>query len=380
MSSNEVGTLRTVLIGSVGTGWQSQDMDDNSWARAYCKNTGGKYPFFHHFPVYDFYKDGKAARYQLQAIKDYLKRDGINVLTIDEPNLEEVTPQPGIYKGSECLPFNAGNVRDPFIMIGDTLVASRSTRGGTTHIPDWYLPVLTDFCNKKGYKVLESPTVLPHDQHDNLGLWETGDDYHEYVHTEGNGYNEKIYTALHNRAPIFEPADMFKATGPTSSGKQRIYCMASVVSNCTYHEWFQKKFPSIEFVPFKRYFYSDMDLPMHVDASYVPLDATTIMCAPEQMPGPETMRLLQEQYRILIPPRSDMENPTSRRFHLNTLNLDEKRMFINAKEKTMIKWLESYGYKPIPMEIANMNNLGGGFHCTTVDLERDEVQTATKIS
>nr|AGC84341.1 amidinotransferase [Alexandrium minutum] len=370
MSNNDVGRLRTVLIGSVGEGWQSQDMDDNSWGRAYCKkmaSPSGDYEFMHSLPIYDFYKRVQGARSELRAVKDYLKRDGINVLEIDEPQLAKVTPQPGIYPDSECLPFNAANVRDPFIMLGKTLVVSRSTRAGTTHIPDWYMPLLRDFCGKQGLRVLESPVVPPHLQLAKPGLWEDPDEMHRYIHTDGNGYNGRIYEAFQQEDPIFEPADMFRTDG------RRVFCMESMVSNGAYHEWFRREFPEVEFVPFRRYFYSEVDVPMHSDASYVTLDSNTIMMAPEQMPDPETIRKVQERYRILIPPRSDLPNPTSRRYHLNTLSLDEKRMLVNAQEKTMIKWLESYGYKPIPMEICNMNFCGGGFHCTSLDLERDDI-------
>jgi glycine amidinotransferase len=53
---------------------------------------------------------------------------------------------------------------------------------------------------------------------------------------------------------------------------------------------------------------------------------------------------------------------------LNALSLDEKRVLVEANDTEFAAWLRTQGMEPIMVPFAHVNNIGGSFHCATVDL------------
>lgn len=56
---------------------------------------------------------------------------------------------------------------------------------------------------------------------------------------------------------------------------------------------------------------------------------------------------------------------------LNLLSLDPYTVIIDKHQVDLIKTLSSFGIESIPLELRHSRTLGGGFHCVTLDLERE---------
>jgi glycine amidinotransferase len=55
---------------------------------------------------------------------------------------------------------------------------------------------------------------------------------------------------------------------------------------------------------------------------------------------------------------------------MNTLSLDEKRIVVEKQEEPFIRFLEDWGFQPIPVAYRNCYKHGGSFHCSTLDVRR----------
>ena len=56
---------------------------------------------------------------------------------------------------------------------------------------------------------------------------------------------------------------------------------------------------------------------------------------------------------------------------MNILSIDENTVIVEEKEKPLINLLEDYSFNVIPVPFFDAYKFGGGFHCQTLDIERD---------
>ena len=56
--------------------------------------------------------------------------------------------------------------------------------------------------------------------------------------------------------------------------------------------------------------------------------------------------------------------------NMNVVMLDEKRVLVQAEQTSIIQMFEDLGINSIPVDIRNVNKLGGGIHCMTCDIRR----------
>ena len=68
----------------------------------------------------------------------------------------------------------------------------------------------------------------------------------------------------------------------------------------------------------------------------------------------------------------DIQLASSRGMDINVLSLDEKTVMVNNRAKNVIKTLESNNFEVIRIELDNCEIFGGGIHCSTLDLVRDD--------
>jgi glycine amidinotransferase/scyllo-inosamine-4-phosphate amidinotransferase 1 len=57
---------------------------------------------------------------------------------------------------------------------------------------------------------------------------------------------------------------------------------------------------------------------------------------------------------------------------LNLLSIDPYTVIVDEIQKDLIKTLEKYNFTVIPKRLRHSRTLGGGFHCVTLDLLREE--------
>jgi N-dimethylarginine dimethylaminohydrolase len=55
---------------------------------------------------------------------------------------------------------------------------------------------------------------------------------------------------------------------------------------------------------------------------------------------------------------------------MNMLTVDPTTVIVDRHQAELIKTLKSYQFEVIPLELRHSRTLGGGFHCVTLDLNR----------
>ena len=165
--------------------------------------------------------------------------------------------------------------------------------------------------------------------------------------------------------PLWDAADM------TRCGRD-IFIQRSHVTNDFAIEWLQRhlgeayRLHKVEFDDYRA---------IHIDATFVPMAPGKLLVNPDRpiKSLPECIR--NSDWDLLTAPRSTLaaDHPWYHSFRwlsMNMLNLDEKRVIVEANEEPMIKALKSWGFEPIPVEFRNNYKYGGSFHCATVDIRR----------
>ena len=120
----------------------------------------------------------------------------------------------------------------------------------------------------------------------------------------------------------------------------------------------------------------------HLDGHFVPISPGTLLVNEGAMSGlynrlPEP---LQKWHIIPILdkgtnfdyPDDHLQMATNVGMSVNVLSLDEKRILIRDTANLTIRALEKAGYEPIPIRLRHSELFGGGIHCSTVDVRRDE--------
>mgnify|MGYP001582144443 CR=1 FL=1 len=71
-------------------------------------------------------------------------------------------------------------------------------------------------------------------------------------------------------------------------------------------------------------------------------------------------------------PNDHLQMATNVGMSVNVLSLDERRILIRNTATLTIEALKKAGFEPIPVQLRHSELFGGGIHCTTVDVRRDE--------
>jgi N-dimethylarginine dimethylaminohydrolase len=56
---------------------------------------------------------------------------------------------------------------------------------------------------------------------------------------------------------------------------------------------------------------------------------------------------------------------------MNLLSYDQETVIVDERQKNLIKVLEKYKFKIIPIKMRHIYTQGGGIHCATLDTVRD---------
>ena len=71
-------------------------------------------------------------------------------------------------------------------------------------------------------------------------------------------------------------------------------------------------------------------------------------------------------------PNDHLQMATNVGMSVNVLSLDERRILIRDTAELTINALERAGFEPIPFRLRHSELFGGGLHCSTVDVRREE--------
>ncbi len=113
-----------------------------------------------------------------------------------------------------------------------------------------------------------------------------------------------------------------------------------------------------------------VDMPafyIHLDEAFVPVDKDKLLVSTFILPY-WFLKLLRERGYTLI--ETDREDPFLTN---NCLALAPGKVLFSAAGKKTRKNLEKAGVEVIPVDISEINKLGGGIHCATLPLLRDRI-------
>lgn len=122
----------------------------------------------------------------------------------------------------------------------------------------------------------------------------------------------------------------------------------------------------------------------HIDGHIMPIAPGRLLVNEGAMAGyyqqlpPELQKW--DRIQILDPatkfdyPDDHLQMATDVGMSVNVLSLDEKRILIRDNASLTIRALERAGFEPIPFRLRHSELFGGGLHCSTVDVRRNEVK------
>lgn len=133
--------------------------------------------------------------------------------------------------------------------------------------------------------------------------------------------------------------------------------------------WLSSQFPNINIYGCS--FYGGV----HIDSTITPLRQGLVMVngsrvTPENLPQPlKDWEVLQINDVV---EQGFYQYPyASKWIAMNCLSLDNRTIIIDAAQTKIIKELEDRGFDVIPHTLRHARTLGGGFHCVTLDLWRE---------
>lgn len=118
----------------------------------------------------------------------------------------------------------------------------------------------------------------------------------------------------------------------------------------------------------------------HLDSYIVPLrEGTLLLRDPSFI---EYLPNFLQSWDIIYPPKpSDNMFPNynaddfiigSKYIDMNVLSIDGDKIIVNSLYPELVKLLEKEGFTPIPVQHRHRRIFGGGFHCFSLDLHREE--------
>ena len=145
--------------------------------------------------------------------------------------------------------------------------------------------------------------------------------------------------------------------------------LESASGNRAAYEWLCDQVPEVEIELCN--FYAGV----HIDSTIVALNADTFVVNGSRVNSTTLPRMLQDKlilYVNEVMPQDFYQYPyASKWIALNMLSINPHTVIVDSAQTDLIRTLESrLGMTVIPHQLRHSRTLGGGFHCTTLDLIR----------
>lgn len=250
--------------------------------------------------------------------------------------------------------------RDTFSIIGNTILeASMSWRCRYFESMIYHEPLLKIYNADKNCKWIQAPKSL---MKDDLYNFEYPINLEERKKTKINMLNEN--------EPVFDAADILRC------GKD-LFVQKGFTTNYQGIDWIKRQFGD-------SYRIHTVNLhnnitPTHLDAELTILRPGLLMTCPERPLNKDLINMIKNEENMWdiiespYPVNDKMEHGcfSSKWLSMNVLSIDENNIIVEENEKPLIELLESYSFNVIPVPFYEAYMFGGGFHCQTLDLERD---------
>jgi N-dimethylarginine dimethylaminohydrolase len=145
--------------------------------------------------------------------------------------------------------------------------------------------------------------------------------------------------------------------------------LESSSGNRAAYDWLQQQFPDVEIEICN--FYSGV----HIDSTITALREGLVLLNGSRVNSSNCPKIFEKWDKIYINEviEQDFYNYpyASKWIALNMLVVDPTTVIVDQKQTELIRILEQRGFTVVPLELRHSRTLGGGFHCTTLDLWRE---------
>jgi glycine amidinotransferase len=186
---------------------------------------------------------------------------------------------------------------------------------------------------------------------------------------------------LTEKEPLWDAADSMRF------GRD-IFHQVSAVTNRSGLDWLKRMFAELGIRVHEALFDTPSDpsqpsnfYPWHIDVNLVPLRPGLCMYNPDWPPRNRQLWQLFEQNDWELVPAARPTYVHRNEVHLvgdqtswismNTFSLDEKTVFVEARETGYMEQLGKLGFEVIPIAFDRVIPFGGSLHCVTLDVYRE---------
>jgi len=167
-----------------------------------------------------------------------------------------------------------------------------------------------------------------------------------------------------NDDPMFDAANICKFD-------DKLLYLISNTGNRAGAEWLQQQVGT----EFEVIIWEDVYAFAHIDSTIASLNKDTILLNASRVSYSSLPLFLRQHRKIWINDivsRDFYQFPfASKWIGLNILSIDPETVIVDSIQKKLIERLKDVGFRVIELELRHSRTLGGGFHCVTLDLERE---------
>jgi len=145
--------------------------------------------------------------------------------------------------------------------------------------------------------------------------------------------------------------------------------LESASGNLAAYQWLCAQFPDINIELCN--FYAGV----HIDSTIVPINQGLVMVNSSRVNKYTLPKVLQTDWEIIwiddVVPQGFYQYPyASKWIAMNMLVLDPTTVIVDSNQPRLMDLLDLHGIDVVPMCLRHSRTLGGGFHCVTLDLWR----------
>jgi N-dimethylarginine dimethylaminohydrolase len=169
-----------------------------------------------------------------------------------------------------------------------------------------------------------------------------------------------------------DPEAKFDAANVCRLGRGKLLYLVSSSGNYAGGKWLQKVLGNKYEVEIVDNIYSGV----HIDSTIVPIDDGLVMINAERVKSGNIPRLIKDWKHIkihendIVPTRFHNYPYASNYIALNLLSLSPNKVICDPRQLHIRDKLEAHGIETIGVHLRHSRTLGGGHHCTTLDIYR----------
>jgi len=152
-------------------------------------------------------------------------------------------------------------------------------------------------------------------------------------------------------------------------GENKLLFLESASGNRAAYYWLLANLPADTSIELCNFYAG-----VHIDSTIVPLRPGLVMLNSSRVNSETVPRAFDGWHKIWVNDvvaQDFYQYPyASKWIAMNMLVVDQHTVICDRHQTELIKTLESYQFRVIPLELRHSRTLGGGFHCVTLDLVR----------